>query len=91
MIKSFVFNERFHNVWYNLNTMANEDNKEKMIQIAEKFGFGEIEFKTRRALNTGGIFQVGYVYVDGHKELFCKNQRSQGEWYLCNQFRELSV
>ena len=53
-------------------------------------GLGTVHFEYRVALNTGKEFLVGYVYVDGHRELFCKWQSfaAPDAGYLCNQFRD---
>ena len=57
--------------------------------IANKNNLGNVSFEWRVALNTGEQFEVGYVYVNGSKELFCKKVKNSDGFYLCNQFREI--
>lgn len=64
-------------------------NHNEMQQIADKHNLGNIWFVEKIALNTGKPMEVGYVYVDGQKELFCKRSHNT-EFYLCNRFRELN-
>jgi len=61
--------------------------------IATKHGFGQVHFQYNVAQNTGKEFEVGYVSVDGHRELFCKRQSNSNpdQFYLCNDFRKYEV
>lgn len=61
-----------------------------MQQIADDHKLGNIYWESKIALNTGKPFEVGYIFVNGSKELFCKKQSFQENFYLCNEFRELS-
>jgi hypothetical protein len=64
-------------------------NKQEMQDIANAAGLGQIHWEHRTALNTGNVFEVGYV---GDRELFCKRQSTRGsEFYLCNEFANLPV
>lgn len=64
--------------------------KEEAQDIADFYGLGAVQFQYRIALNTGKEFEVGYIFSDNGKELFCKCQsRSMGDFYLCNEFRQL--
>ena len=67
-------------------------NKCECRSISNKSGYGKIDFQYRIALNTGKEFEVGYVYIDGRKCLFCKRQSNTDEtmFYLCNEFAELT-
>jgi len=60
-------------------------------KIALDMGLGKVYFEARIARNTSQEFEVGYVYVGGVKELFCKRQPSSLNFYLCNQFRPLET
>lgn len=64
-------------------------NYSQMQQIADDHKLGNIHWDSKISLNTGKPFEVGYVFVNGSKELFCKRQPSQDNFYLCNEFREL--
>ena len=61
-----------------------------MQTIADKHNLGKVFFETRMAINTGNPIEVGYVYVNGMRELFCKKQSHQKDFYLCNDFNKLS-
>ena len=64
-------------------------NKQEMQGIANAAGLGQIHWEHRTALNTGKVFEVGYV---GDRELFCKRQSARGsEFYLCNEFANLNL
>lgn len=54
--------------------------------IASEKGYGKVYFEYRTALNTGKEFEVGYVYIDHKKRLFCKCQSNSDDFYLCNEF-----
>lgn len=64
-----------------------------MQQIANDHNLGNIQWVEKIALNTGNPIEVGYIYVNGVRELFCKRSCSRfynTDFYLCNQFRELN-
>lgn len=63
-------------------------NHNQMQQIANEHNLGTINWVEKIALNTGKPMEVGYVYVDRQRELFCKRSQNS-DFYLCNQFREL--
>jgi hypothetical protein len=60
-------------------------------EIANENNLGQVYFEFRTAQNTGGQIEVGYVTVNGSRELFCKRQSNTNpdQFYLCNQFRTL--
>jgi len=57
--------------------------------IATNHNLGKVHWQERIAQNSGKPFEVGYVYVNNCKELFCKKQSFQEKFYLCNDFSEL--
>ncbi|NDB86609.1 MAG: hypothetical protein EB127_28535 [Alphaproteobacteria bacterium] len=65
-------------------------NYSEMQKIANDNNLGEVYFEERIAINTGKPFEVGYVYVNNYKTLFCKKQSFQKDFYLCNEFRSLT-
>lgn len=64
-------------------------NYDDMQEIANKHKLGYIDWVEKIALNTGKPMEVGYVYLNGKRQLFCKYSRFEGGFYLCNEFREL--
>lgn len=66
-------------------------NRKQAQDIATKHGLGEVYFQFNIAKPGGGSMEVGYVTVEGMRELFCKRQphTNPDQLYLCNQFREL--
>ena len=64
-------------------------NYDDMQDIATEHKLGYIDWVEKIALNTGKPMEVGYVYPNGRRELFCKYSPLKGCFYLCNQFREL--
>lgn len=62
----------------------------EMQNIATKHNLGTVYFEERVDLNTGKTMEVGYVYVNNYKELFCKKPSYKQNFYLCNQFCELT-
>lgn len=62
-----------------------------MQMIANIHNLGNIEVIEKVAKNTGKRMMVGYVYIGGDWQLFCKYSSIEGSYYLCNQFRELKV
>jgi hypothetical protein len=64
-------------------------NHSKMQELATKNNFGYIQWEEKIALNTGKPIEVGYVWIDGHRELFCKRSMNT-EFRLCNQFDVLA-
>ena len=66
-------------------------NKYVMQSFADKINLGDIIWEDRTAINTGQVFQVGYVYKQGRKTLFCKRQPYQQDYYLCNEFRDIDI
>jgi hypothetical protein len=65
-------------------------NHAQMSRLAADNGLGEVRFQFNTARNTGQDFEVGYVVVRGHRELFCKKQPGTDSFHLCNQFRDLA-
>lgn len=63
---------------------------EEVRNVAADHNLGHVTFEERVALNTGRTIEVGYVYVDHKRQLFCKRQSNSDSFYLCNQFRELT-
>lgn len=66
--------------------------KSELQAVANKLGAGRIHFQFNVSKNGGRQFEVGYVSVNGQRELFCKRQPSSTEddFYLCNDFRSLA-
>jgi hypothetical protein len=64
-------------------------NYDEMQDIAAANNLGNIQFVEKIALNTGRPMEVGYVWVNGHRELFCKRSQNT-EFYLCNEYRTLA-
>ncbi len=64
-------------------------NYSQMQQIADDHKLGNIHWESKIALNTGKPFEVGYIYLNGSRTLFCKRNSDQKDFYLCNEFREL--
>lgn len=66
-------------------------NHNQIQEIATKYDLGRVHFQFNIAQNTGREFEVGYVTVDGRRELFCKRQPNTNpdQFYLCNEFRKL--
>lgn len=64
---------------------------EEICNVARQHGLGAVHFQFNVAKNTGHAFEVGYVLVAGHQELFCKRQSysTEADFYLCNEFRKL--
>jgi hypothetical protein len=65
-------------------------NYEEAQKIAWEHNLGNIDWQEKIALNTGNKFEVGYVYVNGMRELFCKCQSYSNSFYLCNEYRKLN-
>jgi len=65
-------------------------NYNEMQDIANKNNLGLIDWVEKIALNTGKPMEVGYVFVNGTKTLFCKKGSFNKDFYLCNEFRELT-
>lgn len=65
-------------------------NYSEMQAIANKHGLGQIDWVEKIALNTGKPMEVGYVFVDKRRTLFCKKGWLNQDFYLCNEFRELT-
>lgn len=66
-------------------------NHKQVQDIATKHGLGQVHFQFNTAQNTGREFEVGYVSVEGHRELFCKRQSNSNpdQFYLCNEYAKL--
>jgi hypothetical protein len=64
-------------------------NHKEAQDIADKHNLGQIDFVQKIALNTGKPMEVGYVFVNGSRVLFCKKGWSNAGFYLCNEFRKL--
>ncbi len=62
---------------------------EEAQEIATDNDLGVVQFSNRIAQNTGKTIELGHVYQEGRRELFCKRQSHMEGFYLCNQFREL--
>jgi hypothetical protein len=67
-------------------------NHKEVQEIAIKHGFGEVYFQFNIAINTGKEFEVGYIYKDKRRHLFCKRgvSSSPDAFYLCNDFEQFS-
>jgi hypothetical protein len=65
-------------------------NHDEMQKIATANNLGFIQFDVKIALNTGRPMEVGYVWVNGHRELFCKRSQNR-EFYLCNDYAKLAM
>ncbi len=55
--------------------------------LAQQNGLGEVTFETRRAANTGRLFEVGMV---GDRVLFAKRHSGTKLFHLCNEYRSLA-
>lgn len=66
-------------------------NYSKMQDIADKHNLGRIDWVEKIALNTGKPMEVGYVFVEKQRVLFCKKGWSNQDFYLCNEFRDLKA
>jgi hypothetical protein len=66
-------------------------NRSEIKNIADDNGLGGVHFQYNIAQNTGREFEVGYVYVNGVKQLFCKRGHNTDDtmFYLCNEFEAL--
>ena len=58
--------------------------------IASRHNLGSVHFQFNLAQNTGRYFEVGYVFVDGRRNLFCKTTPLAEGFYLCNDFSKLN-
>jgi hypothetical protein len=56
--------------------------------MSKTFEVDPIHFQINIAQNTGKPFEVGYVFCDGRRQLFCKYSVFGG-FKLCNEFEEL--
>ena len=65
-------------------------NYSQMQQIADDHKLGNIQWESKIAINTGRPLEVGYVFVNGQRQLFCKKPSSNQEFYLCNEFRDIA-
>jgi len=65
--------------------------KSQLQSIATEHKLGQIHFQFNVAQNTGKEFEVGYVFIGGRRQLFCKRQSwsSPDAFYLCNEFGAL--
>jgi len=57
--------------------------------LANENGLGKILWEERIAKNTGNPIQVGYVYLNNKRNLFCKKSYNEEKFYLCNDFEKL--
>lgn len=59
-------------------------------KLASNGGLGQIHFESKPG-DRRGYFEVGYVWINGEKHLFCRNQPNDetGTYYLCNEFEKL--
>jgi len=64
-------------------------NHDEMQEFATKNNLGTIQFVSKIALNTGRPMEVGYVWVNGCRELFCKRSQNTN-FRLCNEFADLA-
>lgn len=64
-------------------------NKNEVKAKAKSRGLS-VEFQFNLARNTGRYFEVGYVYDNGSRELFCKRQpnSTENDFRLCNEYAE---
>jgi hypothetical protein len=65
-------------------------NHDEIQKIASSKGLGIVHFQFNIALNTGKKFEVGYIFQNKERVLFCKRQSnsSPDAFYLCNEFRD---
>ena len=63
-------------------------NHNEMQKIATANNLGTIDFVSKYALNTGRPMEVGYVWVNGYRELFCKRSENT-QFRLCNEYANL--
>lgn len=66
-------------------------NYNEMQDIADDNNLGRIEWVEKIPLNStnGKPMEVGYVFVENERMLFCKKSWSQKDFYLCNDFAKL--
>lgn len=64
-------------------------NYDEMQTLAIQHNLGAIHWQSKIASNTGNVMEVGYVFVDDEKLLFCKKGYLNDSFYLCNEFRTL--
>ena len=64
-------------------------NHSEMQELAVRNNFGRIQWEEKIARNDGKPMEVGYVWIDGYRELFCKRGMNT-EFRLCNQFDVLA-
>ena len=65
-------------------------NYTEMQELADKHSLGKIDWVEKIAINTGKPLEVGYVFVNKTRVLFCKKGWSDRDFYLCNEFRSLT-
>jgi len=67
-------------------------NYESMQTLAHKHNLGHIHWEEKIPLNStnGKPMEVGYVFVNGERALFCKKSWSQENFRLCNDFAKLT-
>lgn len=58
--------------------------------LAEDHDFGRVHWESKIALNTGKPMEVGYVFINGQRLLFCKKGSINPGFYLCNDFRRIN-
>lgn len=69
-------------------------NHKEIEEIAAQNNLGTVYFQFNVAKNgTHSQFEVGYVTVNGQRELFCKRNSNSNpdQFYLCNQFGALNL
>ena len=71
--------------------------KDDASKLAMKAGYGQIRFEEKSCFSYGGRptsthFEVGYIWIQGEKHLFCRNQPHDepDTYYLCNEFVKLT-
>jgi hypothetical protein len=64
-------------------------NEEEIQNLAEKHNLSFVEFESKIPKNGTKPMIVGYVFVEGHRELFCKKTYYEQNFHLCNEFRNL--
>lgn len=64
---------------------------EEMQRIAWANSLGDIQWEKKLSKDSSRTpMEVGYVYISGVRELFCKRSEHQ-EFYLCNEFSILKT
>ena len=63
-------------------------NHNEIQKIATANNLGTIQFVHKIALNTGRPMEVGYIWENGQRNLFCKRSENT-QFRLCNEYANL--